>query len=128
MREIWRPVVGYEGLYEVSNMGNIKSLGNGKSNNSKERIMKPFDNGNGYLHVHLCKDGKDKNYKIHRLVAQAFIQFVPQEGVMYDVDHRNTDRTDNRAINLILPFIRLNQVLGRSPQVGGEVNQPVPRL
>ena len=99
-KEIWKDIEGFEGYYMVSNLGNVKSLGNGNSNNSKERILKPWKDSNGYHQVKLYKDGKRKIYAVHRLVAQAFIQFVPQEGVMYDIDHRNTDRTDNRAINL----------------------------
>lgn len=63
--EIWKPVVGYEGLYEVSNLGKVK-------NNKK--IISSVDDGNGYLRLHLSKEGKVKSFRVHRLVAEAFIE------------------------------------------------------
>ena len=98
MKEIWKPVRNYEGLYEVSNMGRVKSLNYNRT--GKERILKVMDNGRGYLKLTLWKDGKDKQCYVHRLVAEAFIQFVPEANVSYEVDHRNTEKTDNRASNL----------------------------
>ena len=65
--EIWKDIVGYEGLYEVSNFGRVKSL------KGHEKILKPANNGNGYLFVYLWKNGKGKQSYIHRLVATAFI-------------------------------------------------------
>lgn len=106
MREEWRDIENYKGLYQVSNMGNIKSLERTVWNNSrgyrtvKERILKPRKNSCGYLQVNLCKDGKIKQYCIHKLVAQAFIQFVPEADTSYEIDHRNTEKTDNRVSNL----------------------------
>ena len=97
-KEIWKDIKGYEGYYQVSNMGNVKSLNYRRT--GKERIMKPGDNGKGYLRVGLSKDGKRKSCKVHRLVAEAFIQFVPEANTSYEVDHKNTDRTDNRVSNL----------------------------
>ena len=61
MKEEWRPLVGYEGLYEVSNRGNMKSLNYRRT--GKERILKPQKNRCGYLQVQLWKDGKAKNYE-----------------------------------------------------------------
>ena len=127
MREEWRPVVGYEGLYEVSNMGNVKSLERMKWNGRgyhkiPERILKASKSSNDYLFVSLWKDGKRKQHRVHRLVAQAFIQFVPQEGVMYDVDHRNTDRTDNRAINLY--WVSRSQNMN-NPITNSKLSKPV---
>ena len=116
-KEIWKDIEGYEGLYKVSNMGNVKSLKYGK-----ERILKARDNGYGYLIVTLCKEGKMKHHRVHRLVAQAFIQFVPQEGVMYNVDHRNTDRTDNRAINLC--WVSRSQNMN-NPITNSKLSKPV---
>lgn len=87
----------YRGLYQVSNLGNIKSLGNGNSNNSKERILKPLKNKCGYLFVILSKNGKQKHFKVHRLIAHMFIDGY-FEGAY--VDHINTIRDDNRAENL----------------------------
>ena len=97
-KEIWKDIEGFEGKYQVSNMGRVKSLN--YKNTGKEGIMKPVDKGRGYLYVHLSKDGNKKNCRINRLVAEAFIQFVPEANISYDVDHRNTVRTDNRVSNL----------------------------
>ena len=71
--EIWKPKKDYEGLYEVSNLGRVKSLGNGNSNNSKERILKPGKVRGGYLQVTLSKNREIKHFLIHRLVAEAFL-------------------------------------------------------
>lgn len=68
MNENWRAVVGYEGLYEVSDQGRVRSLKFGKT-----RILKYGKAGAGYLVVNLCKDGKHKLMYVHRLVAEAFI-------------------------------------------------------
>lgn len=70
--ETWKDVIGYEGYYQVSNLGNVKSL---KSyGGTTERVLAPQRNGTGYLKVMLCKDGKHKQFLIHRLVATAFIE------------------------------------------------------
>lgn len=93
--EIWKDAVGYEELYEVSSYGRVKSLN--YSGGKKEKIMKQTFTNNGYLTVGLTKDGKTKTFKVHRLVAIAFIPNV--ENKPY-VDHINTIRTDNRVENL----------------------------
>ena len=95
MKEIWKPVRNYEGLYEVSNMGRVKSLNYNRT--GKERIMKGLDNGHGYLFVQLCKDGKAKNCRINRLVAMAFI---PNPDNLPEVNHKDKIRTNNRVDNL----------------------------
>ena len=98
--EEWRDISGYENLYMVSSYGRIKSLGNGCSNASKEKILKPFiDNreGKGYLRVTLCKNGKTKRFQIHRLVADAFI---PNINNYEQINHKNELKDDNRVENL----------------------------
>lgn len=95
MREEWRPVKDYEGLYEVSNRGNVKSLNYKRT--GKERILKARKHKNGYLHVILCKDGKAKEYLVHRLVASAFCE--NQMGYT-EVNHLDEDKTNNCADNL----------------------------
>lgn len=95
--EIWKNIQGYENLYQISSNGRVKSLGNGNSNNSKERILKQGKNKYGYCVVKLCNEGKLKSFLVHRLVAQAFIPNVDNKP---QIDHINTDRTDNRVENL----------------------------
>ena len=95
MREEWRDIKGYEGKYMVSNLGRVKSLN--YSNTGKEGILNARDNGKGYLRVILWKDGKDKKYRINRLVAQAFI---PNPDNLPEVNHKDEDKTNNRVENL----------------------------
>ena len=95
MNEIWKPIRDYEGLYEVSNLGRIKRLGNDK--NRKEKILKPYKNKLGYLRVTLSKDNKVKYMFIHRLVA---IAFIPNPENKPCIDHINTIPSDNRVENL----------------------------
>jgi hypothetical protein len=100
MKEIWRNVVNYEGLYMVSNLGYVKSLGNGNARNpnwQKERILKSGKDKDGYLKVALFKDGKRKNYSVHRLVALAFL---PNPNNLPQVNHINEIKNDNRVENL----------------------------
>ena len=72
IKEIWKDVVGFEGLYEVSNLGNVRSLN--YRGTRKEQILKPCKNKGGYLSVILWKGGKIKKFLIHRLVAIAFLE------------------------------------------------------
>ena len=92
MMETWKAIVGYEGIYEVSDLGRVRSLKHGK-----EKILKPGNNGRGYLFVVLCKDGKYKNTKVHRLVAEAFI---PNPLHLETVNHKDEYKTNNSASNL----------------------------
>lgn len=94
-KEIWKPVVGYEGLYEVSNFGRVKSL---NCYNYKEpRIMKLGKRPDGYLSVGLSKNNTQKTKTVHRLVAEAFI---PNPNNLEMVNHRDEDRTNNHVENL----------------------------
>ena len=92
MIEVWRAVVGYEGVYEVSNWGRVKSLWFGK-----ERILKPHKNKNGYLTVLLSKNKKITRCYIHRLVAQAFI---PNPQNLSEINHKNEQKELNFVENL----------------------------
>lgn len=93
--EIWKNIKDYEGLYQISSEGRVKSLGNNKTR--KEKILKNSKGSIGYLQVNLCKNGKLKRHSIHRLVAQAFI---PNPDNLPEVNHINEDKTDNRVDNL----------------------------
>ena len=92
--EIWRNIKDYPD-YQVSNMGRVKSLNYNRT--GKEKILKNIKNNFGYLYVRLCKDGKQKNYTIHRLVATAFIDNPNNYPI---INHINEDKTDNRVENL----------------------------
>lgn len=93
--EFWKDIPGYEGLYQVSNFGRIKSL---KRTTCHERILKQQEHPTKhYMRVCLCKNNQKKNFLVHRLVAEVFLP-NPEE---YDtVDHLNFDPTDNRVCNL----------------------------
>lgn len=88
--EFWKDIKGYEGLYQVSNVGQVKSV-------KRNKLLKPIKNRDGYLRVNLSKNGEAKCFYIHRLVAEAFL---PNEEELPDVDHINNDKTDNRVANL----------------------------
>lgn len=94
MTEEWRDVVGYEGLYQVSNFGRIKSL---PKYYFGERMLSPTDNGSGYLIVSLTKNEKRKNHYIHRIVAEAFI---PNKENKPTVNHKDRDKQNNIISNL----------------------------
>lgn len=94
MIEIFKDIEGYEN-YQVSNYGSVKSLGNGKTR--KEKVLKPFNTTKGYLYVDLYKQGKRKNYYIHRLVAQAFL---PNPNNLPEINHKDEDKTNNHVTNL----------------------------
>ena len=98
--EAWRDVLGYEGLYQVSDQGRVRSLDRinsaGKKTNGTLR-KQTKNRKNGYLYVGLCKDGKRKNHSVHRLVA---IAFIDNPHNLYTVNHKIEDKADNRASNL----------------------------
>ena len=106
MQEIWEPIKDYENLYEVSNLGNVKrkeSYVNSKSSLNKifttkvnEKMLKGR-NCKGYLIVSLCKNGTSKNFRINRLVAQAFI---PNPNNYPCVNHIDGNKQNNYAENL----------------------------
>ena len=102
--EVWKDVKGYEGLYQVSNMGRVKSLErtvarrNGSKRTVRERILKPEIIHNGYLRVKLCdSSGKMKKFFVHRLVGEAFHENPENKPC---VNHIDEDKTNNTASNL----------------------------
>ena len=91
MKEEWRPILGYEGLYEVSSLGRVKSC-------RYNKILKSNIDRGGYARVPLYRGDGTKLYKqIHRLVAKAFI---PNESNLPCINHINSVRSDNRLENL----------------------------
>lgn len=100
--EVWRPVKGFEGLYEVSNKGNVRSLDRYVMCGNEYRLFKgkpkkPCLTPNGYLRTELYKNNQVKYYFMHRLVAEAFI---PNPNDLPFIDHINTIREDNKVENL----------------------------
>lgn len=85
-----KDIVGYEGLYAVTSCGKVWS-------HRSEKFLKPFDNGLGYILVRLSKDGKQKNFRIHRLVAEAYIDNPENKP---QINHIDKDKTHNYIGNL----------------------------
>ena len=94
--EIWKDIVGYEGLYQVSNFGRIKSFPR-KYTQKEIKILKPVLSKGGYLQCHLIKDGKSKTFAIHRLVAEAFLS---NPNNLPEVNHKFGNKFDNYYENL----------------------------
>ena len=93
--EIWKDIPGYEGKYQASNLGNIKSLN--YSNTKKSRILKGGLTKDGYLQVVLYLNGYGKNFTIHRLIWNSFKGIITDD---YQINHINEIKTDNKLINL----------------------------
>lgn len=99
--EIWKDVAGYEGDYQVSNLGRVKSL-----KASDELIMSQTLNTSGYYKINLFKNGKRINSRVHRLVAEAF---HPNPENKYSIDHIDGDRLNNNVSNLRWATTQENQ-------------------
>ena len=95
--EIWKDVTGYEGLYQVSNTGKVKTLQKQVGRKETEKIMKANKVWTGYLRIGLRKNGKTKNTYIHRIVAQEFIENPEHKPI---INHKNGNRQDKRVENL----------------------------
>ena len=96
--EEWRNIDGYNGQYQVSNFGRVKSIGNNK--NRHEKILKPGHRRGGYLCVNLKRKDGDKVVSVHRLVAMAFPEICGEWYPQAVCHHINENRTDNRPENL----------------------------
>lgn len=103
MEEIWKPIIGYENLYEVSSKGRVKSIArvinrkNGRKQFVKEKLIAPANNGKGYYRVRLAKNGKNTAYALHRLVASSFI---PNPKELPEINHKDEDKSNNIVENL----------------------------
>ena len=106
MNEEWKDIPNYEGYYQISNLGRVKSLPRFHCISkqqpsigyySKEKILKSTSNKKDYLTVSLLKNNKAKTYRVHRLVAE---NFIPNPENKPQVNHINGDKSDNRIDNL----------------------------
>lgn len=111
--EVWKDVYEYEGLYLISSLGSVKSIERcvnhwrGGLRVIKERILKHSCDKDGYHHVGLSKCGKTKTVKVHKLMAIAFLNHVPN-GCTIVVDHKDNDKSNNDLDNLQLITHRKN--------------------
>lgn len=103
MIEKFKPVQGYAGIYEISNLGRVKSLSrviernDGNTRVTEDRIILPFLTKCGYHQIVLCKDGVRKKHLIHRLVANAFIENPDKLPI---INHKDENKLNNRVDNL----------------------------
>lgn len=95
MQEVWKDIDGYEGKYQVSNLGRVKSLNYNRT--GEEKLLKPLENKCGYVRVVLYKDRRAKNYLIHRLVAETFI---PNPNNYPIINHKDENKQNNKVKNL----------------------------
>ena len=95
MEEIWKDIKGYEGIYQISNCGRIKSLYRKRRKN--EKILKPLVSSRNYFQINLYKDGKMFKYLIHRLVAETFI--INPDNLPY-INHKDENKQNNCVDNL----------------------------
>ena len=111
--EIWKDIKDYEGIYQVSSLGNIKSLSRTVNHNKsgvltiKERLLKLSLDAYGYHHVMLSKNGKVRVNKVHKIVSIAFLNHIPCNYKLV-INHINFIRTDNRIENLEIVTPRVN--------------------
>lgn len=121
--ETWKDIEGYEGLYQVSTLGRVKSF-HGRGGVSV-RILHSQKRSHGYLGVTLAKDKVQTHYMIHRLVAEAFIDNpynYPQ------VNHKDEDKTNNRVDNLEWCTAKYNSNYGIGAQRAAESRKKLPQL
>lgn len=121
MEEIWKDIPGYEGKYQVSDMGNVKSV-------YRSIIRKQWQSDSGYMYVGLKQNGKQKQHRVNILVYESFIGPVP-EGM--HINHINEDKTDNRLENLNLMTPKQNANWGTrndrisSAKINGKMSKAI---
>lgn len=115
MNEIWKAVKGYEGLYEVSNLGRVRSLPRATT---KGKIMKLYrSQHNGYVYCSLSKNNNRKTIRVHRLVLEAFTNYKSRSSNLV-IDHIDGDKTNNRLDNL--DAVTMSENMKRAYRLGLE--------
>ena len=102
MIEEWKDIIDYEGLYQISNLGNVKSI-----RFDKEKLLLPQINSKGYYFVVLCDKAKRKQIQIHQLVAMVFLNHTPCKMELV-INHINFNKKDNTILNLEIVTNREN--------------------
>lgn len=97
MKEIWKDIPGFEGYYQASNLGRIKSLGTISKYKPKERILKQTKSKSGYMRLHIGHAGTRKTWFVHRIIA---ITFIHNPDNKPEVNHIDGDKTNNTVPNL----------------------------
>ena len=115
MDEMWKDIEGYEGLYQVSNLGNVRSLK--YAGGDKVKMLKQGTDKKGYKRVVLCKDGKHKSYSVHRLVA---IVFVPNLNDLPIINHKDENPSNNNVNNLEWCTYEYNNTYGTARKRASE--------
>lgn len=119
MIEIWKDIIGYENEYQVSNLGNVRSIPRKRKNKQGEVtkrgvVLKRMKDRIGYEHVVLLKSGKRRYSLVHRLVAEAFL---PKIDGMNEINHKDEDKTNNCVDNLEWCSRIYNMNYGTRPNV-----------
>lgn len=105
MKEVWKDIVGFEGLFKISNTGLVLNCLTGEVRTGSKRP-------DGYWGIKLKKDGVDYNKYIHRLVAYHFTAFVPEKDVTYQINHKDENQSNNIITNLIFTDAKGNANYG----------------
>ena len=115
MDEVWKDIEGYEGLYQVSNLGNVRSLKYAGGN--KVKLLKQYTDKKGYKRIGLYKNGKYKLYMVHRLVT---IAFIPNPNNLPIINHKDEDKTNNNVNNLEWCTYEYNNTYGTARKRASE--------
>ena len=130
--EIWRPVKGYEGYYEVSDLARVRSLDRWVASNNKNlpdmvfipgKIMSQHLHKSGYFYIRLQKDGDRRAFKVHRLVAEAF---VPNPDNLPQVNHKDENKQNNLPSNLEWCTQHYNMTYGGRLERLSDINSKKP--